>query len=447
MDLNLIISIASGAILFVIMLFISTKINGKKKELKEQLNRLNDKFGGVVDVDSEIKKLITQRDSLSQASIKLDGEISDKNKKLSAIRSEHQTKLESILSQIKIYQSDINNIEVGLHDPIFDYDTSEKFKTQLMDNKSRQKEMVKNGTACKGHREWSVEGSAAKGRAMIAKNVKMSLRAFNGESDALIAKVKWNNVESFAKRIFASYDAINKFNDKLHIVIDRKYLQLKIDELHLTYEKEVKIQEEKERAKEIANTIREEEKAIKEIEKARKDAEIEEKRYSELLKKAREEADIATGSQLDKLNSQIELLARKLEEANGNKERAISRAQQTRSGHVYVISNIGSFGENIYKVGLTRRLIPMDRVKELSGAAVPFKFDLHAMIYSEDAPAMETAIHKALDSKRVNKVNSRKEYFNTDLSEIESIVKEMGSDVEFIKLPEAQEYRETLLKI
>jgi len=118
-------------------------------------------------------------------------------------------------------------------------------------------------------------------------------------------------------------------------------------------------------------------------------------------------------------------------------------AQQTKSGHVYVISNIGSFGDNVYKIGMTRRLEPLDRVKELGDASVPFIFDVHAMIYSDDAPALENSLHKLFDSQRVNLVNSRKEFFKVTLEEIELQAKKTSSSVEFIKTAEAKDYNES----
>ena len=127
-----------------------------------------------------------------------------------------------------------------------------------------------------------------------------------------------------------------------------------------------------------------------------------------------------------------------------NRERAMSRAQMTRSGHVYIISNIGSLGEDVYKIGMTRRLDPEDRIRELGGAPVPFRFDVHAMIYSEDAPTLENALHKALERRRVNRINPRKEFFNVSLEEIEEIVHQQDVNAEFIRIPPAEEFRKTL---
>ncbi|MBL0884154.1 MAG: GIY-YIG nuclease family protein, partial [Chitinophagaceae bacterium] len=201
---------------------------------------------------------------------------------------------------------------------------------------------------------------------------------------------------------------------------------------------------EKEEMRAIQEELREEEKAKREFEQAQKEAEKEEALYQKALDKARREFESSTGAKHDELQSQIEKLEQELKEAQEKKERALSMAQQTKRGHVYIISNIGSFGENIYKIGMTRRLEPNDRVRELGDASVPFQFDIHAMIYSDEAPTLENELHKAFNNRKVNMLNYRKEFFKVTLDEIEQKVKEIGLDAEFSRVPEAMEYRETL---
>ena len=152
----------------------------------------------------------------------------------------------------------------------------------------------------------------------------------------------------------------------------------------------------------------------------------------------------AVGTKQQKLLGQIVELQRRLEEAQANKERAISRAQMTRSGHVYVISNVGSFGEHVYKIGMTRRLDPMERVRELGDASVPFQFDVHAVIYSEDAPALENALHRSFNNRRINRVNERKEFFRVGIDEIAGAVRKHHGEIEITRAAEAVEYRKTL---
>jgi len=223
-----------------------------------------------------------------------------------------------------------------------------------------------------------------------------------------------------------------------------EYVELKYKECQLQYQNKLKKQEEQDEQRLIREQIREEQKAIKEYERAINQAEKEEKMYRELLEKAR--AELNKVSEADRIitEQKISELEKQLAEAEAKEERAKSMAQQTRKGHVYVISNIGSFGENIYKIGLTRRLEPLDRVKELGDASVPFLFDVHAMIYVEDAPALESALHRKFTANRVNAVNMRKEFFNTDLLSIKEAVEEIaGLEAEFQMTSIAEEYYET----
>ncbi len=249
------------------------------------------------------------------------------------------------------------------------------------------------------------------------------------------------------ERIRKSFDAVNKLGDVLHVFVTNTYLLLKLDELRLAHEYENKKYEEREKLRRAREEQREEEKARQEIEKARVTAEEDETKYQKLLQKAREEAALATGAQLQKLTEQVSSFEAKLDEARKKKERAIARAQLTKSGFVYVISNIGSFGERVYKIGMTRRMEPMDRIVELGGASVPFPFDLHVMLYSDNAPELEGALHRLFDERRLNLVNPRREFYkDVEFAEIEGFVKERGLSAQFIKLPEAREYRETLAR-
>jgi hypothetical protein len=304
--------------------------------------------------------------------------------------------------------------------------------------------MVTSKTAAISNIDWEVNGSKTEGRKLINQTLKLILRAFNGECDAAIAKVKYNNVNVMEARITKAFDALNKLVETQWCYISPDYRNSKLEELYLVHEYQEKLQEEKEEQRRIREEMREEEIARREIEKALQDAAREETRYEEALRKAREEVERAVGDKQAKLLSQIELLEQRLAEAQANRERAISRAQMTRSGHVYVISNVGSFGDNVYKIGMTRRLDPMDRVRELGDASVPFKFDVHAVIFSEDAPTLENQLHRKFHARRVNQVNYRREFFHVTLDEIAQAVHEFHGQIEFTLLAEAEEYRKTL---
>ncbi len=278
---------------------------------------------------------------------------------------------------------------------------------------------------------------------MTRQTMKVMLRAFNGECDACVAKVRWDNINKMEERITKSFQAINKSGEVNNIKINREYLELKLEEIRITFEYTEKLKEGKEEQKRIQEEMREEEKVRRELEKAKIEAEKEEDRYSKALEKAKAELERSTGEKTQQLEERISELNRLLEDSKNAKDRAISQAQLTKSGHVYVISNIGSFGHGVYKIGMTRRLEPTDRVKELGDASVPFSFDVHAMMYSENAPQLELMLHREFATRSVNLVNMKKEFFNVELSEIESWLQSQGINYELTKLAEASEFRKT----
>jgi len=210
----------------------------------------------------------------------------------------------------------------------------------------------------------------------------------------------------------------------------------------------VAVQRVKERQREeqraIREQMREEERARKEFERAIKQAEKEEAAINQAIDRVRQELERASEQERAAYEAQLEELNAKFLEAEARNQRAISMAQQTKRGHVYIISNVGSFGESIYKIGLTRRLEPMDRIKELGDASVPFDFDVHAIIWAEDAPALETQLHKHFLLHQVNKVNHRKEFFRAQLADIRSEIEALGVEAKWTMMSEAQQYRETL---
>ena len=226
--------------------------------------------------------------------------------------------------------------------------------------------------------------------------------------------------------------------------VTKAYLKENLTEVRLTHEYQDKKHEQREQEREQRAQLREQERAEREIAKAEAEAARDEERQRAALDKARAEADAATGAQLKRLTEQIASLEKKVGEAHDRRERAKARAQLTKSGFVYVLSNQGSFGDGVVKIGMTRRMEPMDRVRELSDASVPFPFDVHVMMFSEDAPELERALHEHFVERRVNLVNYRKEYFcNVSLQEVESFIGAKGVTAQFTVVAEAREYRET----
>ncbi|MBE0093867.1 DUF4041 domain-containing protein [Raoultella planticola] len=275
--------------------------------------------------------------------------------------------------------------------------------------------------------------------------IKFVLDAFNGKVDSTLSKIKHNNYGKLSQEIKDAFELVN-FNGSAFrsAKITDIYLQARLNELKWGVAVNEIMIEEREEQRRIKEQLREEEKARREYEKAIKEAEKEEKSIQQAIDKATKELMLASEEQRIALEQKLAELQIKYEEAEAKNQRAISMAQQTRSGHVYVISNIGSFGENVYKIGMTRRLEPLDRVRELGDASVPFSFDVHAMIYSDDAPSLENHLHKVFNDKQVNKVNSRKEFFNVGIKDIKSTIQEMSIDAHWTMFAEAKEYRESL---
>jgi hypothetical protein len=331
----------------------------------------------------------------------------------------------------------------GFYKPRYAFATSAHYEQRLETIRQEQKRMLKEKTAAVCPVEWQVNGSRTEGRKQVNQTLKLMLRAFNGESDACIAKVKYNNVGVMEARIRKACDAINDLAGVQKSRIADVYLDLKLQELFLVHEYQEKVHEEKEEQRRIREQMRDEEIAQRQLEKARQEAEREECRYEQALAKARADVERATGAKQQKLVSQIQELQRRLDEAHANKERAIARAQMTRSGHVYIISNIGSFGENVYKIGMTRRLDPLERIHELGDASVPFDFDVHGVIYCDDAPSLETALHREFQDRRVNRVNHRKEFFSVSIDELVEVVQRHNCTVELTLAAEAEDYRKT----
>jgi hypothetical protein len=424
-------------VLLVIQLSKKTRTN---EELKESLN----KYKGIINVDSEVSKRKAVLETLGSKLSELEKSYKDKDSALNQDYLQHKAIYENLRKEVSLLEENLENISYGLYKPHYDYKTSEEFKQNLQKIIDRQRQAIKNESATYCPVKWEVGGSKTEGAKMTKHYSKIMLRAFNGECDAAIAKVRWNNIGNMEARIGKAFEAINKLGSTHQITITKEYFDLKLQELRLEFELEEKLYQEKEEQRKIREQMREEEKAQREIEKARQEAEEEEERNEKALQKAKAEIEKAKGQELERLTEKIKMLEENLQKAHELKERAISRAQLTKSGHVYIISNIGSFGNTVYKIGMTRRLEPMDRIDELGDASVPFDFDVHGMIYSENAPELENMLHKELEPKRVNLVNQRAEFFKTTIDELSSIVNELNLNIQLTKIAEAKEYRETI---
>ncbi len=420
------------------------ELNQKIEELKKECESLS-KFKEIANLDNKKDEILSK--------IRLEEEHAEKT------RENHQLEIAQLKSEIDKLSEEIQSKkgeiveldetillqEFGMYSPIYDFANSEMYKDRLDAVRTEQKNMILYKTAATCSETWTVNGSEAQGRVMTNQNIKQILRCFNDECDMLISKVKFNNIAAFIEKMRKSYEALNKMNSKNAISISYEYLSLKIDELQLAYEYAQKRQEEKEEQKRIREQMREEAKLQKEIEEARKDIEKEQRHYTNALLKLNKQLESCDEIEKEVLLKKIQEIESHLTELDVAIKDIDYREANKKAGYVYIISNIGSFGEDIYKIGMTRRLDPMERVDELGDASVPFKFDVHAMIFSDDAPKLESALHRAFENKKINMINSRREFFKVSLDEIEEVVKNnYDKTVEFERTPQAEQYRESI---
>ncbi|MFT0183174.1 DUF4041 domain-containing protein [Pseudomonas benzopyrenica] len=382
---------------------------------------------------SQLQALITQIGAMDVVNVQ--NLVEQEKVRLAAVREETQRseremaalaqRSTDLQEQILIWEETVLLESFALYEPRFKLTTSQEYKARLDSVRDRQKVMVKNAQAATGNMQWTVNNSQAQGRKLVNDMIKLVIRSFNNEADACVANVKFDNVELGEKRILKSFEACNRLGKIMSVEISGIYLDLKLDELYLAHEFQIKKQEEKEEAKRAREELREQQKLEQEIRSAREKIAKERKHFTAAMRdlQARLEqaqSDEERSALLVKL-AEIEASRSELE----SEEKLIDyREQNAKAGYVYVISNLGAFGEGVYKIGMTRRLEPMDRVDELGDASVPFWFDVHAMVFSNNAPALEAKLHDHFASGRLNKVNGRKEFFRADIAEIERIIRE-----------------------
>lgn len=433
---------------------LSASYETTKTEYKRKLITLKASFDStnsrLVNAESEAKAKLTEiaegvstLDSIN-AAIGVGAKTLDNMLKAAVQSKSECDKLEARVAEL---QGAISLTEIGVYNRRFEFDDPWSYKSAIERAQSSQKELIASGTAVVCPQSWLLNGSTAQGKGMIDKTIKLALRAFNGEADAAIASARWNNIDAMDKRIRRAREQIDKLNVTYGIAITDDYLNSKLKELYLTHEHRLKVREDKESQAESRKAAKEEERLQRDLAVAEEN----EARIQRTIDKTK--SDIAKSSDLPQdherirsLQERIKILENDLGEAHAKVERAQSLAEKTRTGYVYIISNIGSFGKDVVKIGLTRRLDPMDRVRELGDASVPFTFDTHAMIYSDDAPTLEKALHSEFEATRVNTQNFRKEFFRVSIRDVEMAVKRLAPNADFFSDIEAQEFHESLAR-
>lgn len=461
----------------------------QQKQLDKKMTVLQMKPEELTDLidkeEQELKDLKKKQASVQQSIDKLEQEQKDKREKAKTESKQIQKKIDALTNNLKLgknikdlqpilhnleeslkdkrkeidklkeqvasYDDQINMESYGLYTPHYSFENSLAYEEKLKEIRRHQKSLIRNDEAGTIFRPMTLDGSSSRGRSMQRKNIKQLVRSFNVECEAAINKATYSNMPRIEKRIKRSFDQLNKLNTPNGVELSVDYLQLKLEELHLAFEYSSKKEEEKEKLREEREKEREEKKAKAEIARKRKAVEKERAKQAKHFEQAqtllREKmANVDKDDEKYKsLQEEVNKLKAQLDDLDKQSASLDYRENHSTAGYVYIISNIGSFGKNVFKIGVTRRLEPLDRIRELSSASVPFKFDVHALIFSDDAYRLETNLHNYFDKQRVNKVNNRKEFFDITINQIkDALDKYYNRTFDFHEVPEAEEYRKSL---
>lgn len=404
------------------------RVEKREQELKDLQQQILNRENALLGSQQEVNKLheVAERQQRELASKLLEAQ-----EKLDSLTQKEQ-ELDNELANVQYldecgFYTDLNQL-------VFTYGTSQEYKQAIQENLNAQKEMITKNLVCKWGTTWTVEGSTRKGETMMKDTSKMTIRCFNAECNAIIEHMNRTTLEKVNEKIKKSFDQINKLQKTRNMSMDEKYLELKLEQAKLVYEQQLKNKEERELEAQRRAELREQEKLEKEIQKEKDKALKEKQQYlKEMARLAKQKEQ--TQELLDRI-AELEAQVNSIDETIDTLDERGS--VQCKAGWVYVISQPGS--EDV-KIGTTRRLDPHERIKELGSASVPFKFNTHAVLFAEDAFALENKLHKYFNDKRVNKANVRKEFFHVDVKEVaEYVHANIDAHVEFDFNPINEEY-------
>ncbi|HFH7112336.1 TPA: DUF4041 domain-containing protein [Streptococcus agalactiae] len=399
---------------------LEAKISSLESKLKDKQSILDD---------------LTRQIKVAKDILKLDDEL-----------KKHQSELKALQKEVIVLNDDLDLQEYGFFERKYKFSDSTKYKEELETLRKRQKQLVKDKKAGVIVRPMLLDNSKSKGRAMQNQLIKAMIRGFNGEVDAHLVKVTATNLSKKVDAVVKSFNQLNKMYSRNLVCLSNDYLELKISELQLAVEYELQKLEEKELLREQRAKEREDKKLQAELAAKRKQIEKDRKHFKQMLDNVEELLKTANEEEKEKLNLQLAEYQDKLSELDELEEDIDYREGHATAGYVYIISNIGAFGEDVYKIGVTRRLDPMERIRELGSASVPFQFDVHALIFSEEAFSLEKELHNRFEKNKINKVNGRKEYFKVPFSDIKAVLEEHKElAIELTEKAEAFEYRQSLM--
>ena len=394
-------------------------------------------FGGKKDLEAENQQL---RDLLNAIGVEKRDTLKKELDQLAARKQHTASELEQVQRQLVNLTDALMLQEVGIYQYSHPLENSVEYKSLLDKIDDQTKALIKSNKAVTAVASWTVNGSEKEGQKMVKEVSKLMLRAYVAEADNCIRSLKPSNRLAMNERLLKTRETIAKLGQSMQIRISDEFHKLKISEIQLTADFLKKKEEEKESEKEIRAQLREEEKVAKEIAAEKAKLEKERQKIATALKQMQEK----DGADDEKHLTGIQEMQETLESIDSGLAGLTERAANTKAGHVYVISNVGAFGAGVIKIGMTRRMDPEDRVKELSDASVPFKYGVHALFFSNNAAGLETALHQKFTDQRVNLVNKKREFFFVTPTQVRDALVELdGHVLEFNEHPDDEEFRQS----
>lgn len=392
--------------------------------------------GRARELAAEVERLRAEREEMARLGLFEIKDLIEERQRLQLELTDLRHRLDGLRRQVVVTEELALLQEVGVYRYQHPLGDAVGYQAALAHLQEQVKEMARpDGGAVLSASGWTVNGSEAQGRTMLRDYAKLMLRAYNAEADNLVRTLKPYKLDAAVERLGKVASTIARLGKTMDIRISEPYHRLRVQELGLTADYQEKLAEEKAREREEKARLREERQLQQEIERERARLDKERQHYTNALAALQASGDTDGAARLSERLIEIETAIQDVD----------YRAANVRAGYVYVISNLGAFGENMVKVGMTRRLDPMDRVRELGDASVPFVFDVHALFFADDAVGIEAQMHARLADRRVNLVNQRREFFYATPAEAKRHLMELtGNLLQYEETPAALEYRQSL---
>lgn len=431
---------------------VNAEVEKLRLEKQDEVFKFSEKIESIKQEISQESEKIKRVEKLNSEAEKLEKKLVRETKKLNKIKPLYNS-IYYIIEKYKeqdIFKENIENVilKEKFHDDEIEFNPTIKLKLHCMNIKELRKEFNENQRCINEVLKKYEDRYTTKANSTIYKLMVIALKA---EQQNILYNLKYGKLEKSIEDVkittqkyldIAAEGNKSIFNTLVKFINEIEFLFIRAIEIE--YEYYIKKEQQKEEQARLREQMRQEAEERKVLEQQKKQVEKEEEKYKVEISKIEESLSTSQDNEmLQKLRVRLEELKNQLDNVEHKKQDIIKR-QNGKAGYVYIISNLGSFGEKMFKIGMTRRLNPQDRVDELGDASVPFVFDVHSFIFSDDAVALEKKLHEVLNDKRTNKINLRKEFFNVSIDELEVLVQEIEPTAEFNKTMVAEQYRQTL---